>query len=122
MLTLLIITTFLSCNTMKKTPFDRSTNNRFEIRKGEVFEIKLVTNASTGFIWEWVNKNEITIVDSVGVRTVDNNPEGYVGGSVDRYWQFKGVEKGTDTLKFEYCRPWNKEEVVRRQTVVVVVK
>ncbi|MDL2309166.1 protease inhibitor I42 family protein, partial [Bacteroidales bacterium OttesenSCG-928-C03] len=96
--------------------------DHFAIKKGEIFEINLVTNASTGFHWEWTNKGDVTVVDSVGIRTVDNNPEGYVGGSVNRYWQFKGAKRGTDTLKFDYCRPWDKNEVARQRTVTVTVK
>ncbi|MDR2979774.1 MAG: protease inhibitor I42 family protein [Bacteroidales bacterium] len=117
-----LIPLFLACGTMKNSISSNPDGNYFEIKKGETFEIQLVTNASTGFMWTWVNKTDVSIVDSVGIRTENPHPEGYLGGSVSRYWQFQGVQKGTDTLKFDYHRPWNNEEVARQRTITVKVK
>lgn len=119
---LCVIIAISACSTTKNNITTDSSGNYFEIKKGDTFEINFVTNASTGFAWFWTNKNEISIADSIGVRTVDNNPKGYVGGSTNRYWKFEAVKKGTDTLEFEYRRPWDAQEVARQRSVVVTVK
>lgn len=94
----------------------------FEINKGQTFEIKFVTNASTGYSWVWINKKSVNIVDSVGNRFVNNAPAGVVGASVNRYWAFQGVSKGLDTLQFEYCRLFQPNSTIKTRSVIVKVK
>lgn len=94
----------------------------FEIEKGQTFEIKFVTNASTGYTWVWSNKQSVNVVDSVGDRFVNNAPVGMVGASVNRYWAFQGVTKGLDTLQFEYCRLFQPNSTIKTRSVIVKVK
>jgi predicted secreted protein len=94
----------------------------FEIKKGQTFEIKFITNASTGYTWIWSNKKSVNTVDSVGDRFVNNAPAGVVGAGVNRYWAFRGVNKGLDTLQFEYCRVFQPNSAIKTRSVIVKVK
>ena len=91
------------------------------LQKGQYCEIEFITNASTGFWWQLVNENEISIVKSAGDRYTSNAPKGMVGASSHRFWKFEAVEKGTQTLHFVYARG-NVEEAVRTRDVTVTVK
>ena len=99
---------------------DKETN-KVELKKGQECEIEFITNASTGFWWQLVNEDEITVVKSVGDRYTSNAPKGMVGASSHRFWKFEAVEKGTQTLHFAYARA-NVDEAVRTRDVIVTVK
>ena len=91
------------------------------MKVGETCEIEFVTNASTGFWWQWTNKPINSIVDSVGERYVNNAPKGMVGAPSKRYWKFMAVKKGTQTLTFVYARA-NISEAVKIRNVVITVE
>ncbi|MCR4680988.1 MAG: protease inhibitor I42 family protein [Bacteroidales bacterium] len=110
-----------SCQSQKKlVSVDRETNE-VDLKVGQSCEIAFSTNASTGFWWQWINSDEVTIVDSVGNRYHSNAPQGMVGASSMRYWKFQAKEKGTQTLKFVYARQ-NIKEAVRTREVTITVK
>lgn len=111
-----------SCNSSRNLTQNLPESDCFEIKKGDTFEIKFVTNASTGYTWVWSNNEAVQVVDSVGDRYVNNAPPGVAGASVNRYWAFQGVKKGTDTLKFEYCRLFQPNSTIKTRNVIVKVK
>jgi inhibitor of cysteine peptidase len=72
---------------------------------GEVLEITLVENRTTGFQWALKTKPEsscmLIIDESVGTA----GPPGK-GGS--HRWCFRAVRPGTGAIELEYRRPWEK--------------
>lgn len=94
----------VGCKTKEMSVQNNPKGDTFCVKKGESFEIHFIANASTGRTWQFINKNEVKIVDSVSQRVVNNAPEGMVGKSVDLYLTFKAAEKGTDTLLFKISR------------------
>ena len=70
-----------SCQSQKKIVSVNKDTNEFTMRKGQDCEIMFRTNASTGFWWQWVNEEEVTIVESVGDRYESDAPKGMVGAS-----------------------------------------
>lgn len=110
-----------SCQSQKKIVSVNKDTNEFTMRKGQDCEIMFRTNASTGFWWQWVNEEEVTIVESVGDRYESDAPEGMVGASSNRYWKFHAKERGTQTLKFVYARD-NQNESIRTREVTITVK
>lgn len=98
------------------------TASNVKVSAGQDFELTFKTNASTGYMWQWTNSGTVSIVDSVGDRYYNPAPQGMVGGSVYRYWRFKAVKKGVDTLRFVYIRPWQPEQPAKTREVVVEVK
>ena len=117
--TLLLILT--GCSSQKKMIIlDRETNE-VTLKKGQSFEIKFLTNASTGFWWQLTNEPELTVVAPQDRRYESNAPAGMVGASSNLFWKFEAKEKGKQTLKFVYARDdWDK--AIQTRNVVVTVK
>ncbi len=110
-----------SCSSQKElVTLDKETNE-VTLKVGQPCEIEFRTNASTGFWWQWVNSDEITVVDSVGDRYTSTAPAGMVGASSTRHWKFEAKKKGTETLKFVYART-NREEAIKTREVTITVK
>lgn len=116
-----ILLTMVSCTTSQKLVSIDEKTDQLTLKVGQPCEIKFITNASTGFWWQWTNSEEITVVDSVGNRFVSNAPKGVVGASSQRYWKFEAREKGTQTLHFVYARQ-NRDEAVKQRDVTITVK
>lgn len=117
----IVILLFTGCKAQQKLVSVDKETNEVELKKGQECEIEFITNASTGFWWQLVNEDEITVVKSVGDRYTSNAPKGMVGASSHRFWKFEAVEKGTQTLHFAYARA-NVDEAVRTRDVIVTVK
>lgn len=117
----LLMAMVASCQPQKNIVAIEKNENAVTLAKGQSCEIKFITNASTGYWWQWTNSKEVTVVDSTGNRYVGNAPKGVVGASSTQYWKFTAVEKGTQTLHFVYARNrW--DEAVRSRDVTVTVK
>lgn len=117
----LLLVLFASCQTQQKIVTVEKDVNAFTLKTGDVCEIKFITNASTGFWWQWVNRPEITVVNSIGDRYVSNAPPGMVGAPSTRYWKFQAMQKGTQTLKFIYSRG-NRDEAIKSRDITITVK
>lgn len=110
-----------SCASQKKiVALDKETN-QVELKVGQSCEIEFRTNASTGYWWQLVNSNEITVVDSVAKRYESDAPKGMVGASSDLFWKFVAKEKGEQVLHFVYARD-KVDEAIKTRDVTVTVK
>lgn len=118
----LLLIVLTSCKVSQNSRSIDPKGNYFEVKEGKTFEIQFTTNASLGYAWMWENEKAVSIVESLDSRYVDNNPPGIVGASVQRFWNFRGKEKGTDTLRFNYCRANDPSTSIETRAVVVKVK
>jgi predicted secreted protein len=96
----------------------------FTIKKGETFEISMLTNASIGMRWEWVNSAEVRNVDSTAIRFERIGESDMVGSASRMYWSFTGIKKGTSTLQLEYGRFFSNSPriVAKIMKIKVIVK
>jgi len=113
---LVIITTFTSCK--KENNFIKP---RYEISVNESLQIRLGSNASTGYSWQWTNKQSVDIVDTSGCTYIPDNPISFGSGGIE-LWKFKGIKKGKTTVKLEYGRPWDANSIVETKEIVIKVK
>ena len=101
-------------------------NQMLEVQSGEIFEVNLCSNPTTGFQW----LEEAQISDSVVLKQEDHKfigpesepppPPGTPGQEV---WTFKALKKGSSTIYLEYSRPWEGGEKGEWTcTVNVIVK
>ena len=122
-----------SCKTVGQIEVQNSVNQEdepnveqqnFTIKKGETFEISMLTNASMGMHWEWVNRAEVKNVDSTAIRFELTAPPDMIGAASRMYWSFIGVKKGTSILRLEYGRFFSDTPrmVVKVMEVKVIVK
>ena len=116
-----VILLLVSCKAQQKLVSVDKDTTEFTLKKGQSCEIEFITNASTGFWWQLVNKDEINIVKSAGDRYTSDAPAGMVGASSHRFWKFDAVQKGTQTLHFVYARD-NIDQAVRTRDVTITVK
>lgn len=81
----------------------------FDLAKGDVLEITLEGNPTTGYNWTQVSGNDKVLMP-VGTYTYKQNPAAAemvgVGGKFT--FNFKAIGVGATHLKFSYQRPWEK--------------
>jgi len=116
----IVLLLFLKCS---KVDDIHSETRQFdyEVSVNEVFTINLVANPTTGYSWQWVNKQTVTTVDSIDFSYIVDRP-GLIGGGGKEIWKFLGVKRGIDTLNFKYCRPWDQNSTVESRKIVINVK
>lgn len=87
----------LSCEKESITP------EQVDVPLGQDLYIKLESNWSTGYHWQWVNKDEVSVLDSVGITYLSEDP--LLGSPGIEKWIFKAILTGEEKLKFEYRSP-----------------
>jgi inhibitor of cysteine peptidase len=92
-----------------------------KVRQGEVFRVILKANHSTGFSWQWENKTNKSIVDSVYMDYVLSD-KAITGAGGNEIWEFKAKRKGEQKLIMVYKRPWEKEGSFEKEEILVRVE
>lgn len=88
----------------KMIQVDRSHNEReVTLAIGEVVEISLAENRTTGFRWELRVKPE---PPCALIKSWFEPATGPPGKGGTHRWQFQAVSSGTGEIKLEYRRPW----------------
>ncbi len=108
----------VSCEDFGENP--KSIINDFEISVGDKITVRLCSNASTGFSWDY------TMTGDDAVKEEDHDfeePEGdLVGAAGTEVWTFESTAEGTTEIQMEYSQPWEggtKAEWVYKMTVTV---
>lgn len=95
------------------------------LRVGEVMEIALQGNASTGYQWTFEDDaapvlrraKPASLAPAVEAGTAAPAPPGpppKPGSPTTQRWRFEAVEPGDATLRMRYHRPWETTGTVRR--------
>lgn len=80
------------------------------MRVGQVLEVALMANASTGYQWEIVSDGAPVLARTTGPATpppMDTQPPMPGAPSIARWW-FRAETPGEATVRLEYRRPWEK--------------
>jgi inhibitor of cysteine peptidase len=80
------------------------------MRVGQVLEIALTSNASTGYQWELIADGAPVLTRTTGPATpppMDTQPPMPGASSIARWW-FRAEKPGQATVRLEYRRPWEK--------------
>jgi len=93
----------------------------YEISINGEFQIELISNPTTGYSWAWVNKQTVIIVDTVDWSYIADTPI-LTGSGGKEIWKFKGLERGVDSIKMEYCRLWDSNSTIDSKIIIVKVK
>ncbi|WP_212191439.1 protease inhibitor I42 family protein [Carboxylicivirga sediminis] len=110
--------TYLGCNSKGSNSINRVD---YDIEVGELFQVELNANRTTGYSWKWMNSESISIVDSIDL-SYKPDTSALVGSGGAEIWIFKGMKPGIDSLKFEYSRPWEQNSVSKSKVVTIRVK
>jgi len=87
------------------TDFD--TGHEITVAVGEVFDVELPSNRTTGYNWSEQSTGEV-VVEQVGKPVYVPNPApfGMVGVGGKEIWRFRATKAGRQTLRLDYARPW----------------
>ena len=95
---------------------------------GQVLEIALEGNASTGYAWEFVSDGAPQLqrvvraapVAPANAAAATEGPR-MVGSPSTSRWQFRATEPGETEVKLVYRRPWEKDRAPEREAAYKVV-
>ena len=123
----LILLLLAACNSrLAKTIAitEQSANSIVEMSAGDILEVTLTGNPSTGFLWEPLAVDTAVIKQKGEWRFVpDNDTPGFVGSPGKLTMHFEAVGLGQEMLRLIYRRPFE-PDIPPAQTfeITVVVK
>ncbi|MHC1782055.1 MAG: protease inhibitor I42 family protein [Anaerolineaceae bacterium] len=91
-----------------KTIVLKQEGGQFTARPGDILEITLEANPSTGYIWEVDPLDEKILQLDGEPETRSGANANLVGAPVTQTFRFKAVAPGQATLTISYRRPWEK--------------
>jgi predicted secreted protein len=77
----------------------------YDIPKGEIFEIELQTNPSTGYDWHF-DSLDTDMVEIVESYTTEISLEKRIGAPVKKTWVLKTKKSGMTTVTMNLYRSW----------------
>lgn len=96
-------------------------NRTAELRVGEVLEIRLAENPSTGFRWA-VEESQQRLLGLENTRYVPPEEGGFIGARGQRIFSFIAKQPGAVVLKLKYWRVFEGDaSVTERFTVTVQI-
>jgi predicted secreted protein len=91
---------------------EQHLSEEVELAVGDVLEIILCSNPTTGFEWETANISDENILEQLTHDYIP--PQGNQAGAAgEEVWTFEALEADTVEVSFEYSQPWdggNKDE------------
>ena len=92
----------ISCDEFAENP--NSMRNEFQVEVGDKITVKLCSNRTTGFQWDY----EMTVENVVKEEDHDfEEPGGDVTGAAGKeLWTFEAIEIGATEVRMEYSQPW----------------
>ncbi len=109
--------------TAATVPLSRDGDTVLEI--GQVLEIALQGNASTGFIWEFLSEGAPQLRRFVPVATkapaADDGKPPMVGSPRMHRWYFEAVQPGATEIRMVYHRPWEKNATLKQESEFRIV-
>ncbi len=113
-----LIEVSVSCEDFAENP--KSIINDFEIGVGDKITVRLCSNATTGFSWDYLmTGDEAVKEEDHDFEAPDGDLVGAVGTDV---WTFEGIAKGTTEIDMEYSQAWEgglKGEWTYKMTITV---
>lgn len=100
---------------------DRDGSATYDLRVGEVMDLSLESNPSTGFDWVVVEIDP-SIVRQAGDPTfLPGGDEDVVGAPGNTVFEFEAVGEGETTIVLHYVREWEdvEPEQVHEETITV---
>lgn len=86
----------------------------------ETIDIELESNRSTGYSWYWVNKNDVSVVDTLKREYIESTERR--GATGIEIWSFIGKKKGASTITLLYKRSNNDSEYENKKDYLIEVK
>ena len=98
--------TEVSCDEFTENP--HSIRNEFQAEIGDKITVKLCSNPTTGFQWDYETTVENVLKEED--HDFEEPEEDVVGAAGIEVWTFEAVEKGATEVRMEYSRQWEGDE------------
>lgn len=97
---------FSSCGASNKAVVSLSTDSTATIKVGQKAQFAIQSNPSTGYTWNWVNKDDsqLELVDTE-VEETQSKPM-MIGAPSKVVYTFKAKKEGEGTVEMHLFRPW----------------
>jgi inhibitor of cysteine peptidase len=89
-------------------------NYRLEVKQGQVVEVRLPSNPSTGYHWVMIEPMPAVVAALYDASYVPGRND-VVGSPGEERWTLVAVAVGTGILRFEYRRPFDAPTVAPAQ-------
>jgi predicted secreted protein len=109
----------ISCDEFTENP-NSIIRNEFQVEVGDKITVKLCSNPTTGFQWDYETTTENILKEED--HDFEESEGDTVGAASIEVWTFEAVEKGTTEVLMEYSQPWEgglKAEWTYTMTVTV---
>ena len=100
-----------------RVDLDKDTD--INIRRGQMLEIALEANPTTGYTWEMIDHDNPGILRQTGQSRYRGGSD-LVGAGGIRIYGFETIKTGRAVLLFKYRRVWEKDVAPVRQYTVKV--
>jgi inhibitor of cysteine peptidase len=87
---------------------------RLEMKQGQVVEVRLPSNPSTGYRWVMVEPMPSVVAALDDARYVPGRTD-VVGSTGEERWALLAVKPGSGIMRFEYRRPFDADTVAPAQ-------
>lgn len=94
-------------------------NETVKVKKGEIFEVTLESNESTGYTWNCEKDDRIKLVDT---KTIASGKEGMVGAPNKVTNKYMCEESGEYIIKFIYERSFEENSAAKTVEYKIVVE
>ncbi len=91
-----------------KVVTDADKGSTVQLKTGDVLEVRLNSNPTTGYEW-YVHKQSTTLLKLSGQSQTDATQPG-VGRPIVQIFKFEPRDKGTGVLLLHYVRSWEKPD------------
>jgi len=87
------------------TVTDGDSGRTIELATGQELRLELAANRSTGYAWEWVDR-DASVVALLGEPTYTAPSSGALGAGGTATWRFRAERPGSSRLRLVYRRAW----------------
>ncbi|HSQ22542.1 MAG TPA: protease inhibitor I42 family protein [Coriobacteriia bacterium] len=94
-----------ACSTSRAMVDEGDNGNSVRVGIGQVLEVRVPSNPSTGYSWQVVDVPDFLAFDETVEFESDAGPD-VVGAGGTEVLKFTVEGDGTGTLRLEYLRPW----------------
>lgn len=108
-ISIVLLITLINCSPTTIIIKENSQKEKYSLRKGDIVEVILNANPSTGYKWqiENIDNSKIKIVDETYTAKIVNKD--VVGSGGKKIYLFKAINKGNTVIELKYFRPFEKE-------------
>jgi len=107
---LAILVVFAGCRAPESLDVRLSGDKVIGMRKGQVLNLELKANPTTGYIWDLSGLSDSGVLRRIGKYKYIRESD-LIGAGGTQIFRFEARKKGQEKLTFRYGRPWeeNKE-------------